>query len=229
MIILAVDTATKSASAAVIEDGQVRSEFLINHRTMHSRNLMPLVESAVKAADINKADIDLFASSIGPGSFTGVRIGVSTVKAMAYALKKQTVGINTLDCLAYDVCEYEQLICPVLDARNKQVFCAVYRRDNEHRLERLTDYMGITIAELMKLLDDYRQDVIFTGDAYQMCVDWEGDRSFKSIGVHQGATIPKASTVGLMAQDAPRLDPALLLPFYLRKSQAERMMDKKNE
>ena len=229
MIILAVDTATKSASAAVIEDGEVRSEFLVNHRTMHSRNLMPLVDAAVKAADISKNDIDLFASTIGPGSFSGVRIGVSSVKAMAYSLKKQTVGINTLDCLAYDVCEYDKLICPVLDARNKQVYCAVYRKDHEHRLERLTDYMGVTIDELTKLLADFGKDVVFTGDAYEMCVNWEGTVPFKKLCVHHGAYMPRASTVGLMAQDAPQTDPALLLPFYLRKSQAERMMDKKNE
>lgn len=227
MITLAVDTATKSASAAIIEDGEVRSEFLINHRTMHSRNLMPLVDAAVKAADISKNDIDLFASTIGPGSFTGVRIGVSTVKAMAYALKKQTVGINTLDCLAYDVCEYDKLICPVLDARNKQVFCAVYRKDQGCSLERLTDYMGITIEELMDLLADYKQDVIFTGDAYKICVNWEDRLGFKKTAVHDGRYMPKASTTGLMAEKAPQTDPALLLPFYLRKSQAERMMDNK--
>jgi hypothetical protein len=101
MIVLAVDTATKAASAALIDNGEIRSEFLINNRTMHSRNLMPLVEEAVKAAGIKKSDIDLFASTVGPGSFTGVRIGVATVKAMAYALKKPVVGINTLDCLAF--------------------------------------------------------------------------------------------------------------------------------
>lgn len=229
MIILAVDTATKSASAAVMEDGELRSEFLINHKTVHSRNLMPLVDAVVKAADISKKDIDLFAASIGPGSFTGVRIGVSSVKAMAYALKKQTVGINTLDCLAYDVCEYDSLICPVLDARNKQVYCAVYRKSKEQGLERLTEYMGITVDELMERLKGFGRDVIFTGDAVEMCVSWKGDISFERFGVHRGAYMPKASIVGLMAKDAPRTDPALLLPFYLRKSQAERMMELKNE
>lgn len=229
MIVLAVDTATKAASAALIDNGEIRSEFLINNRTMHSRNLMPLVEEAVKAAGIKKSDIDLFASTVGPGSFTGVRIGVATVKAMAYALKKPVVGINTLDCLAYDVCEYEKMICPVLDARNEQVFCAVYRKDENNTLERLTDYMGIPIEELMELLEGYQKDVIFTGDAYEMCLRREPSRKFRKYGVHRGAYMPKASTVGLMALHEPFTDPALLKPFYLRMSQAERLMGSKNE
>lgn len=227
MITLAVDTATKAASAAIIEDGEVRSEFLINHKTMHSRNLMPLVDAVVKIADIKKSDIDLFSTTIGPGSFTGVRIGVSAIKAMAYALKKPTVGINTLDCLAYDVYEYDKLICPVLDARNNQVYCAVYRR-NKDDIERLTDYMGIRIEDLMKLIESLKNDCIFTGDAYKLCADSNiGD--FKKYTVGNSSYMPKASVVGLMAEKRPLTDPVELLPFYLRKSQAERMMEKKHE
>ncbi len=229
MITLAVDTATKAASAAIVDNGEIRTSFLINHRSMHSRNIMTLVDAVVKEADIKKNDIDLFATTIGPGSFTGVRIGVSTVKAMAYSLKKQTVGINTLDVLAYDVYEYQKLICPVLDARNRQVFCAIYNKDKENRLIRLTEYMGLKIDDLMSMLQKMDRDVVFTGDAYKACASWEGFEGFGRYTVNVGDYMPKASTVGLMAETAAKTDPALLMPFYLRKSQAEQAMEVKNE
>ena len=190
MITLAVDTATQAASAAVIQDGELRTECLVHHRTMHSRNIMPIIQSVVAEADIGKRDIDLFAVSIGPGSFTGVRIGVSTVKAMAYVLKKPTVGIYTLDALAYGICDYHHVICPVIDARNEQVYCAAYEWDGTD-FHRIMEPQGIQIQELMKMLTAMKRDVVFTGNACRQCAAYAKETDFTAYEVNHGQVMPR--------------------------------------
>ncbi len=127
MTILACDTANQTASVALLEEGKVLAEFSIHDKKTHSEKLLPMIAQLLETTGKAPSDIDVFAISEGPGSFTGLRIGLVTMKTMAYTLKKPIVGIGTLYALAATVPFFNGLVCPVLDARNQQAFCGFYR------------------------------------------------------------------------------------------------------
>ena len=127
MKLLAIDTATDSCSVAIIEDDTLRSELTAMPGQTHSKHLMPFIASVLDAAALKLTALDGFAVSLGPGSFTGVRIGISTVKGLAFSLGKPVVGISSLAALAWQCNESSGLICPMIDARKKQVYCGRYR------------------------------------------------------------------------------------------------------
>jgi tRNA threonylcarbamoyladenosine biosynthesis protein TsaB len=122
MKILALDTSDLAASVAILEDGKVISSYSFSHQKTHSQRLLGMVQRVLLDIGCKPQEMDVLAVSVGPGSFTGLRIGVTTIKAMGYALKKPVIGINTLDALANRVLPEGTLICPMMDARNRQVF-----------------------------------------------------------------------------------------------------------
>ena len=127
MRILAIDTSGPVASAAVWEDGVVRAEMVLNVGLTHSQTIMPAVDAVLRACDWTCADMDVFAAVAGPGSFTGVRIGVCAVKGMAHALAKPCVQVHALEALAMQARGFAGAICPILDARRDQVYSAAFR------------------------------------------------------------------------------------------------------
>lgn len=131
MIILALDTSAAAASAAVIRDGYLTGEITIRNGKTHSQKVIPMIDRLLQMLDHKPEDLDLLAVAYGPGSFTGLRIGVVTVKAMAYALNIPVVEVSTLMALAYTVNETEGLVCPIMDARNRQVYTGIYKISNE--------------------------------------------------------------------------------------------------
>ena len=127
MKILAIDTSGKAVSAAVAENGGLFSNIWLRHGKTHAEALMPCIASALSGPGLEPRDIGVFAVVAGPGSFTGLRIGASAIKALAYAHNAMTVGISTLDTLAQNICFFENvLLCPIMDARNGNVYQAVY-------------------------------------------------------------------------------------------------------
>jgi tRNA threonylcarbamoyladenosine biosynthesis protein TsaB len=167
MKVLALDTSTKEASVAVVENNILLGEYTLNHNKTHSQNLVPMINDLLLNLGLEAKDIDMFAVSIGPGSFTGLRIGVVTAKALAYALDKAIIGIPTLDVLAYNIPFCQNIICPIIDARNNRVYTALYKWTLDKK-ERFTKYMAIRIDELAQILKestrDSEQKVIFLGD-----------------------------------------------------------------
>lgn len=165
--VLALDTSSISASVAVMDGNVLLGEYFLNHKKTHSQKLAPMIQKILTSLELKLDDIDLFAVVKGPGSFTGLRIGVVTAKALAYSLKKPVIGIPTLDVLAYNVSSCNHLICPIMDARNNQVYTALYKWNTKEQ-ERLTEYMGIRIEDLVKKIEDMLesgfQKVIFVGD-----------------------------------------------------------------
>lgn len=226
MKILALDTSSNVATAAVLDGVKLMGEFTINHKKNHSIGLMPMIGHLLDSLELKPGEIDLFAASSGPGSFTGLRIGVTTVKAMAYAAGKPTVSVPTLDALAYNLITADGLICPMLDARNNQVFTAIYRPDGEN-LVRATDYLGIPVIELLQILKNLGGKVFFLGDGAELHRQMLTDELKDACGfapmnlMHQ-----RASSVAVLAErmaSAGNLEsPYDMVPFYLRKSQAER-------
>lgn len=233
MKILAVDTSCQVASVAVMDDEKLILEYTLNHRKTHSQKLMPMIEEALKSIELTCKDIELFSASVGPGSFTGLRIGVTTIKAMAYAVGKPVMSVNTLDALAYNLVIPDVLICPIMDARNKQVYTAVYEYIGGEQ-KRITDYMGIHIDELVELLKEKGKKVYFVGDG----VDVHGNSLMERMEddcclVPSHLMIQRASTVAYKAWidfKAGKAESSFeMAPFYLRKSQAEREYDNRQQ
>ncbi|NLL96906.1 MAG: tRNA (adenosine(37)-N6)-threonylcarbamoyltransferase complex dimerization subunit type 1 TsaB [Clostridiaceae bacterium] len=233
MLTLAVDTSGLTASCAVVEDKKVVAELSTQHGKTHSQKIIPMLKTVLSMLDKSFSDVDLFAASIGPGSFTGLRIGVVTIKGLAYSLKRPVCGIPTLDSLAYSMPDFKGMISPMLDARNNQVFTAFYRKIN-NKLEKITPDLGIPIEEWISYTVSYNEDILILGDAvplhYDMLYDKLGN---KLICAGQSIAYQRASATALLAEEAYYKNKAVsafeLEPIYLRKSQAERMKDLKGK
>jgi tRNA threonylcarbamoyladenosine biosynthesis protein TsaB len=231
MKILALDTSSNVAAAAVMEDSVVLGEYSLNHGKKHSEKLMPMIAALLKDLDLSPHDMDLFAVSSGPGSFTGLRIGITTVKAMAYVCKKPVVSIPTPDVLACNVPVHNGLVCPMSDARNRQVYTAIYKQEGTER-RRISEYMGVNIAELADILKEESGDIIFTGNGADMhrkyLLDELGGRAYFT---PRFMSLQSASCVAFIAERkflaGETEDCFDVVPFYLRKSQAEREYEKK--
>jgi len=226
MRILALDTSTNVASVAILEDDVIIGEYSCNKGKTHSQRLMPMIQSLLEKVGLCATDMDAFSASIGPGSFTGLRIGVTTVKSMAFAARKPVISVHTLDALAYNCSMSKALICPIIDARNSQVFTAIYKFVNG-KLERLTDYLGIHINELVDIIRPMEGEIVLLGDACSMHRDYFAAELGERLSIAPPNTaLAKASSVAVLARNA-FLDGKLescydMVPFYLRKSQAER-------
>lgn len=227
MNILALDTSALTASVAVMKDDVVIYEENVTSSLTHSETLMPMIDSALKSVSMNLSDIDLFAVSNGPGSFTGVRIGVSAVKGMAYALGKRVCGVNTLLALAYNVAYLEGVpVCPIMDARRSQVYNAVYEFRGG-KAATITPPRALSVEEMC---GEISSPVIFTGDG----VPPYRDKIISLIGDLARFAPPNA----LLQRAASCAAAALSMPdsytsaqgldvVYLRKCQAEREREEK--
>ena len=232
MKVLAVDTSAGVAAVAVMENGILLGEYILNHKKTHSQKLMPLIKGLMDNLELKPSDIDIYAVSNGPGSFTGLRIGVTTIKAIAYAANKPVMGIPTLDALAFNISPTDSLICPIMDARNNQVYTAVYKWEKNIQVN-ITEYMGIPISELVQRIKGKNQSVIFTGDAVEIHKDFLKEELGEMCEFAQESLLlQKASSVAQLAairfSERKTENCFDLVPFYLRKSQAEREYEKKH-
>jgi len=226
MRILALDTSTNVATIAILEDDVIIGEYSCNIGKTHSQRLMPMIQNLLEKVNLCATDMDAFSASIGPGSFTGLRIGVTTVKAMAFAANKPVISVYTLDALAFNVSMSKALICPMIDARNSNVFTAIYRFVNG-KLERLTDYLGIHINELANIIRPMEGEIVLLGDACSMHKDYFALELGERVNIAPPNTaLAKASSVAMLARNAfleGKLESCYdMVPFYLRKTQAER-------
>ena len=159
MKILGVDTSTPIGSVGLIDGECLVAEHTLSIVKAHSSRLMPAIDQILKWGDLTVPDLDACAVGIGPGSFTGIRIGVGTIKSLCYALKKPIIGISTLEAIAYNLRYTDKLICPILDARKDEVYGALFR--GGEILLRKSDDLCVPIESLLSQIDD---DVIFVGD-----------------------------------------------------------------
>ncbi|MCX7749252.1 MAG: tRNA (adenosine(37)-N6)-threonylcarbamoyltransferase complex dimerization subunit type 1 TsaB [Clostridia bacterium] len=231
MKVLAIETSSLVASVAAVEDGRLLGEYTINHKKTHSQKLMPMIKALMDTLEIAPKDIDLYAASSGPGSFTGLRIGITTIKAIAYSLDKPVLGVPTLDALAYNIPNNECMICPIMDARNDQVYTALYKWENNKQIK-CTEDMGIPVTELIEMVKAENKEIIFVGDAvpkHQKLIS--STLSVKSHFAPENLMLQRAASVAQLAliiAAGGRMEKASdMVPFYLRKSQAEREYEKK--
>lgn len=231
MKILALDTSANTATVCIAEDDKLLAEETINYKKTHSQTLMPMIDAALKACGTDISEIDLFAAANGPGSFTGLRIGVSAVKGMAHALSKPVLGMSTLEGMAYNLFMCQDIICPIMDARRAQVYNAVYTW-KEGVFTQLSEPRALAIEECVEDVKKYGKRVIFLGDGVpvhrEYIVSQMGDMAcFAPLSCNAQRA---SSLASLALQRASEAKPgAGLLPFYLRKPQAERELEEKNK
>jgi len=237
MLILGIDTTTKTASTAVVDfdntnenaNAKILAEIQSCGKLSHSENLMPIVDYTLKSAGLTLDDIDLFAVAHGPGSFTGIRIAISTVKGLAFGSEiNNCAGISSLCSLAYNFHGTfdDTLIFPVIDARRKQVYNAVF--DNTDGLKYIKTDRIITVSELEEELNREfsGRKIIFTGDGAEMCfneIKFDGE----IINLPEILKKPSAASVCKAAyyekyKKNETIHPKILVPVYLIKTQAER-------
>ena len=222
MKILALDSTAIVASVALCEDESLLGEYTIQNGNTHSETLLPMIESLLSFHGITPNDVDLFAASAGPGSFTGVRIGAATLKGLAFDTQKPCIGVSTLEALADNLKVVNGLVCPVMNARRKQVYTALFRYQNG-QAERLLPDSAIAITELDELLKQYDEPVHLCGDGYTITTELlthpviptpERLRHQSAYSVAQIAK--KLYEEGKITNDCE------MVPTYLRPSQAER-------
>lgn len=163
MLILGIDTSGKTASTALYEDGIIIAQNNLYTNRTHSQVILPICKRMMEDASKSFPDVDIFAVSLGPGSYTGLRIGISAVKAMAFALKKSCVGISTLEALAYNMLGYKGIICSIIKARLDLVYTAIFEGDG-NIITRLCEDKIITYDEVLANISQYNKDVILVGD-----------------------------------------------------------------
>ena len=224
MQVLGVDTATRSCSVGIVRDNAVVAEEISTVRETHSKHLMPLIVAALRRGGLTLADIDLWAVVRGPGSFTGLRIGLSTVKGLAAATGKPVVGVSSLAVLAFqnrDVAG-EKLVCALLDARKSEVYSGWYRfRDG-----RLTQEAPEAVGKLAAVLGRIDEPCLFVGDG-AVCYHDEilAQKGPGGVGDGAGENMIRGTAVAQMALDKVRQgasdDLISLAPNYIRRSDAE--------
>lgn len=226
MRVLAIDSSGLTATVAVVEDEQTVAEYTVNYKKTHSQTLLPMIDEVKKMIDLDLSSIDAIAVSGGPGSFTGLRIGSATAKGLGLALGKPLIHVPTVDALAYNVYGCGDLICPIMDARRKQVYTGIYRYE-DHRLVTVKDQMAVGIEELLSMLNEMGETVTFLGDGVPVFKDIIADKlevPFSFAPSHLSRQRAGAvGALGILYYKEGRTETAAEhKPDYLRVSQAER-------
>lgn len=233
MVILGIESSAQSASAAIVKDGKLLSEMFLNVGLTHSVTLLPLIRQTVEGAGISVDDIDAVAVSNGPGSFTGVRIGVSTAKGIAQPDDKKCVPVSTLEAIAYPLINSNAIVVSVMDARCQQVYCAVFDCYN-NEMTRITQDDAVSLENLCDMLKKFDKDIILIGDGTDIAYNY---MSAEISNLYKASPIFKyqrASSVAMLAENKlsnneGAITASDLVPSYLRLSQAERELKKKKE
>ena len=225
MRILAFESSAKAASVAVVEDGLLLAEYYQNCGQTHSRTLMQMAQNLLCNCDLTPAQIDAAAVAAGPGSFTGVRIGIAAAKGFSWGRQIPCYGVSTLEAMAMGGRCLDGVICAAMDARRQQVYCALFRAE-AGRLQRLSPDSAISLQELGVMLQKIEAKKFFIGDGAELCYNTLGETIKQAELMPETQRMQRASGVALlafeMAGQGLRPDGGAVCAQYLRLSQAER-------
>ena len=230
MILLGMDTSAVAASAALWEDGRIIGESFVNVKLTHSQTILPMTQNLLNACGKDLSQVDEFAVSTGPGSFTGLRIGISAVKGMAFGANKRCIPVSTLEALAYLLIGQECIAVAAMDARCQQVYAASFLVGRES-VQRLSEDAALSIGQLWEQINNISSNLplILVGDGAQLCYNsWESDRILLA---PEHLRFQRASAVCMAAlpHRGMSVEPAQLVPQYLRLPQAQReLLQKQN-
>lgn len=222
MRILAVDTATRSCSVAIVDDEAILAELTMVSNQTHTRHLMGAINKVIRLAGVTLMDVDGFAVGRGPGSFTGLRIGISAIKALATAVGKPVVGVSNLDALAMQATVSPFVICPLMDARKGEVYFSIYRYEQGE----LKNTLPVQIARPAQAIGGINERCIFVGEGAALyretIVEMLGSNACFAATAQN---VIRASTIASMGlhrlKENDTDDIAELVPDYIRKSDAE--------
>ena len=221
MLILAFESSAKAASVALLKDGALVSQYSQCTALTHSRTLLPMAEDMLKNAELSIKDVDMIAVAHGPGSFTGIRIGVSTVKGLAWAADKPCVGVSTLEAMAWHGLSAGGYICPVMDARRAQVYNAIFKIE-DGRPVRVTEDRPIALSELADEVRALNAPVFLVGDGTELTRKYFESAGIPCVAAPENLRWQSAWGVAMAATDKEPVSSAELMCVYLRLSQAER-------
>lgn len=221
MLTLAFESSAKAASVALVRDGKLISQYSQCSGLTHSRTLLPMAEDMLKNAELGLDKVDVFAVAYGPGSFTGIRIGVSTVKGLAWATEKPCVGVSTLEAMAWHGLAAGGYICPVMDARRSQVYNGLFKIEGEKPI-RLCEDRAIALPLLGDELKKLDAPVFLVGDGAELTAAYLKEQGLPYVLAPDNLRWQSAWGVAMAAMDKTSGNADELLPVYLRLSQAER-------
>ncbi len=226
MIILGIETTSKAASVALMSEERLIGEYTCDASLSHLQKLMPMIDNLLINCELAIDDIDVIAVSEGPGSFTGIRIGVSSARALAQTLDKSIIGVKTLKAMVYNAQYFDGIICPMMDARREQVFASAYSW-NENKCIEIIEQGPYALKDLLEKLSDMNKDVLFLGDGglsfKDQIIEKLGSRAKMPM---QSNMMQKASSVCQLAMEEIAINGTKkyyeVSPEYLRISEAEK-------
>ena len=226
MKILAVESSGTPASVAFLEDGKIKAEFTVTDKLTHSVTLMPLIESMTKIPGIDPSGLDAVAVSAGPGSFTGLRIGIATVKGLTLALNKPVVKVSSLEGLSRNICAPGCFVCPLMDARRGQVYAALFRNGKQ-----LLSDSALSVDEYLDIVEEKAGKTgrcIFLGDGAPVHREVIlGRLGKRAVFAAPGSSLQKASSIAVLAEEklaeGNTVSSDDLVPDYLRVPLAEKL------
>ena len=223
--ILALESSAVAASAALCEDETLIAQAFQNSGLTHSQTLLPMVEHLLQGCSLTPTDLDLIAVAAGPGSFTGLRIGVATAKGLAWAAQRPCAGCSTLESMAWNLAGFSGQVCAAMDARRHQIYNARFQVDGQCP-RRLTPDRAISLDDLVQELAGTQTPQLVVGDGAQLCYDALTAAGIPAVLAPPNLRMQSAWGVArqalALAQAGQTLSPAQLVPVYHRLSQAER-------
>ena len=228
MTILAIDSSAKAASVCIANEEKIIGEFFINTSLTHSQTLMPMTEQLLKNTEMTIGEVDAIAVNAGPGSFTGVRIGVAAAKGLAFPKNLPCVSVSTLECMAYNLLGTDCMVCAVMDARCSQVYNAMFRIKGE-TVERLTDDRALSLSDLLLEFKQTDERILIVGDGAEITYDFLKNEASNAVLAPKNRRTQTASSVALAAFqklfEGKTQTAAELMPIYLRLPQAQRELN----
>ena len=229
MIVLSMDSSSLVTTVALLKDEHLLGEFTLNFKREHSVILMEKIEMLLNDCNIDISEVDGFVLSKGPGSFTGLRIGMATVKGLSMGSNKPYLSISSLDALAYSLINFDGIICPIMDALRDSVFTGMYKSSNGE-LSKIIDYSALSLDELVEILQEKDESVIFTGDGVYKYKEYLLEKLPNAKFAPNHLSVVKASALGELGMELLRqgqCDDINSSPLYLKKPQAERELEQR--
>lgn len=228
MKILGLDTSTMMATCGVIDENSILGEYSLNQKMSHSENLVPMIQEVLDSLYLKIKDIDLYGVALGPGSFTGLRIGVATIKTFAHLFEKPVVGVSTLEALAFNL-PYNKIIVPMIDARRNRVYTGIYTWDNG-KIQEIEAPDLLEINDLINKLKEY-DEVVVNGNGSTLHKEviqnnLKNKVKFSTIGQNSCKATSICELAKIKYEEGKVDDYFTLAPDYLRPSQAERNLKK---
>lgn len=229
MNILSIDSSSTVATCAIVSENGILGEYTLSNKREHSVILMEIVQKLLENCSLDINNIDGFVVSKGPGSFTGLRIGMATVKGLSFGSNKPYISVSTLDALAYTMSHFNGIVCPVMDALRDSVYTAIYKCNNGE-MNQLVEPTAMDLCDLSKYLNETNEKVMFVGEGLEKHISYFKENVNNAFFAPKHLSLIRASSlgeIGLKLLSEGIYDDENSSPLYIKKPQAERELEKR--